>query len=338
MKLTRLCLYLNRARMGTSFHRVLLKSFLLSFGVNVLLFVLRRTNFVNHLELACADEGTTICEWNAAKGNIMHKNTIAGKTKERIVVRIKTVTSEDTVTVTSDDAVLAGENFDKKAFVTIGIPSIEREGRNYLITTLDSLLHNVSNAKDFSMKIVILLADLKKSVRQKRLNELSTRYSKYFANGDIHVISVPPKVYPPLHGLTKTLGDSELRMFWRSKQAIDFAFLMQYCQPFSPYYLQLEDDVIATRDYDVYMTRYMKEKEGTFWLSLSFSSLGFIGKLYRSETLENQARFFRVLYSEMPVDLLMSLYRNILGNEAAKTTYLRHLFEHIGYQSSSLSR
>lgn len=222
--------------------------------------------------------------------------------------------------------------------MTIGIPSIEREGRNYLTSTLDSLLYNVSNAKDFSMKIVILLADLKKSVRQKRLNKLSSRYSKYFAEGDIHVITVPPKVYPPLHGLTKTLGDTELRMFWRSKQAIDFAFLMQYCQPFSPYYLQLEDDVIATRDYDVHMRQYMKEKEGTFWFNLDFSYLGFIGKLYRSETLENQARFFRVLYSEMPVDLLMFLYRKILGNEVTETTYFRHLFLHIGYQSSSLSR
>ena len=170
------------------------------------------------------------------------------------------------------------------------------------------------------------------------MQELSARYGKYLANGDMHVITVPPKVYPPLRGLAKTLGDSEERMFWRSKQTIDFAFLMQYSQSFSPYYLQLEDDVIATKDYDVYIRQYMKEKEGKFWFNLDFSNLGFIGKLYRSETLENQARFFRLFYTEMPVDLLMSAYRNILGTEIADITYNRTLFLHGGYESSSLSR
>lgn len=188
----------------------------------------------------------------------------------------------------------------------------------------------------FSTKIVVLLADTKKSVRQKRLAMLSVRYSRYLANGKIHVITVPSNVYPPLRGLSKTLGDTEKRMFWRSKQVIDFAFLMQYCKAFSPYYLQLEDDVIAVKDYDVYMQRYIKEKEEKFWFNLDFSNLGFIGKLYRSETLENQARFFRLFYTEMPVDLLMSLYRAILGNRVGGNTYFGNLFVHIGYQSSSL--
>lgn len=179
---------------------------------------------------------------------------------------------------------------------------------------------------------------MKKTVRDKRFKELSSRYSKYLANGDMHVIIVPPKLYPPLRGISKTLGDTEDRMFWRSKQTIDFAFLMQFSKSFSPYYLQLEDDVIATQDYDVYIRQYIQEKEGTFWFNLNFSNLGFIGKLYRSDTLENQARLFRLFYTEMPVDLLMSAYRVMLGNDEAETTYFKNLFLHVGYESSSLWR
>lgn len=222
-------------------------------------------------------------------------------------------------------------------FLTIGLPSSERKSQDYLTRTLDSLLYNVSADEDFKTKIVILLADMQSSVRKKRFHQLLSRYSKYIANGDIHVIKVPKNFYPPLRGLFNTLNDTDNRMYWRSKQAIDFAFLMHYCKHFSPFYLHLEDDVIATKDYDVYMTKYVKEKEGKFWFNLDFSNLGFIGKLYRSETLENQARFIQLFYSEMPVDLLMNTYRIMLGHNLMDTTYFRNLFVHIGYESTALS-
>ncbi|XP_046853079.1 uncharacterized protein LOC124446286 isoform X2 [Xenia sp. Carnegie-2017] len=156
----------------------------------------------------------------------------------------KIIYSENGITVTAENAVLTANNFDKKVFLTIGLPSSERKSQNYLTRTLDSLLYNVSAAEDFKTKIVILLADMQSSVRKQRFHQLLSRYS---------------------------------------------------------------------------------------------NNLGFIGKLYRSETLENQARFIQLFYSEMPVDLLMNTYRKILGHNLMDTTYFRNLFVHIGYESTALS-
>lgn len=224
------------------------------------------------------------------------------------------------------------------AFLTIGLATVERKGADYLTMTLDSLLQNASKTSGYYIKIVILLADRKRSVRERRLKMLRNEYGPYLEQGKIQIITIPLKAYPQLRGLSRTLNNSEDRMYWRSKQTIDFAFLMQYCQYFSPYYLHLEDDVIAERDYDLNVKKFIKDKEGIYWFNLDFSNLGFIGKLYRSETLLNQARIFRLFYTEMPVDLLLAKYRTLLGNDVTKITYPRNIFKHIGYQSSSLSR
>ena len=110
---------------------------------------------------------------------------------------------------------------------------------------------------------------------------------------------------------------------------------MQYCQHFSPYYLQLEDDVIAIRNYDVHIRNFVIKMEGRYWLTLDFTNLGFIGKFFRSDTLAKQARFFRVFYAAMPVDLLLNVYRSLLGNDISRNTYYKDIFEHIGHKSSS---
>ena len=45
--------------------------------------------------------------------------------------------------------------------------------------------------------------------------------------------------------LQETLGDSKMRSKWRTKQNIDFSYLMIYAQARGRYYCQMEDDVIA---------------------------------------------------------------------------------------------
>ena len=51
-------------------------------------------------------------------------------------------------------------------------------------------------------------------------------------------------------------GDSMERVRWRSKQALDFTFLMMYAMTRGRYYVQLEDDVITKKGFVSTMNQF----------------------------------------------------------------------------------
>ena len=51
-------------------------------------------------------------------------------------------------------------------------------------------------------------------------------------------------------------GDSMDRVRWRSKQLLDFTFLMMYAMRRGTYYVQLEDDVITKRGFVSTMNQF----------------------------------------------------------------------------------
>lgn len=99
-------------------------------------------------------------------------------------------------------------------------------------------------------------------------------------SGLVEVIAPTPGYYPDFSKLRITLGDSEDRVRWRSKQNLDFAFLMMYCQPKGSFYVQLEDDLVARPQYQALMkkTALQSIADGKEWFILDFGGLGFIGK------------------------------------------------------------
>lgn len=108
--------------------------------------------------------------------------------------------------------------------------------------------------------------------------------------GLIEVVAPNPSYYPDLDKLRITLGDSPERVRWRSKQNLDFAFLMSYSQPKGTFYVQLEDDILAKPHYISEMKKFAIEKIARKepWFVLDFCQLGFIG--------------------EFPLDLLIIFY------------------------------
>ena len=97
----------------------------------------------------------------------------------------------------------------------------------------------------------------------------------------IEIISPHPSYYPDFSKLRDTLGDNHQRVVWRTKQNLDFAFLMSYAQTKGTFYVQLEDDILAKKNFITTMKSFALQKVSLKenWIVLDFCQLGFIGRL-----------------------------------------------------------
>ena len=230
------------------------------------------------------------------------------------------------------------------AFLTIGIPTVQRFFKNktasYLVETLNSLINGSSEEDLKNILIVVFLADTEESARVNVMEELRSNFGKYLDMNLIHVISAPSSFYPRLKGLQLTLGDGEDRMHWRSKQVMDYVFMFYYSQGLAQYYLHLEDDVTVMPNALSQIREFIELKGDKKWGILAFSWWGFIGKLIPDNDLRLIGRYLEKFYNEMPCDWLLYIYSESQGGlsilDDKNNTWTTNLFRHVGHQSSSL--
>uniref|UniRef100_A0A7M4FVW5 MGAT4 family member D n=1 Tax=Crocodylus porosus TaxID=8502 RepID=A0A7M4FVW5_CROPO len=209
----------------------------------------------------------------------------------------------------------------------MGIPTVKREKQSYLIDTLNSLFFDASEEQKNDCVVIIFVAEVMQS-------------------GVLEVISPPASYYPDLSTLKETFGDSKERVRWRTKQNLDYSFLMLYAQPKGTFYLQLEDDIIAKPQY-IQSVKSFALKQSSEWMVLEFSQLGFIGKLFKSEDLPFIVEFFLMFYKDKPIDWLLDhlLWVKVCNPEKdakhcdKQKAHLRirskpSLFQHVGFHSS----
>ncbi len=220
-------------------------------------------------------------------------------------------------------------------FLTVGVPTIVRPevGFTYLTITLNSLIKWASLKDRDDINIVILLADLLPVNRMFIKQYIQATYSQFLATGFVQVIEIPPGAYPPLVGLKRNFGDSDIRVTWRSKQAIDFSFLFYYSRNISDYYIQLEDDVVAAPAYFLKTKRFIEHQQKP-WAVIKLCELGFIGKLFQNIHLEKLAMFFYVFYADQPVDWLYEHFAELVSGSRNIPKIKPSLFQHIGDRSS----
>ena len=218
-------------------------------------------------------------------------------------------------------------------FLTLGIPSIKRlNGHVYIAQTVESLIINTTPTQRDDIVVVVFLADFDTQHNDKVTVILTTAYPDHIQSGLLQIVTVNPSFYPPLDGLKRNYNDSTERVTWRSKQVIDYVFLLLYSKGMSEYYMMLEDDIIAAADYVTAVKSYVLSQQGN-WAMLEFSELGFIGKLFKDAELIRLARYFWTFYEEQPVDWLIGYFKSILTQ---KKRLLRKptLFQHMGSVSS----
>lgn len=182
--------------------------------------------------------------------------------------------------------------------------------------------------------VVVFLADFDDTAKEKQLKETSNEFRNYVAKGMLQIIQAPVDFYEPLRDLHRSLGDDMDRVMWRSKQALDYSFLMCYCSSLSRFYLQLEDDVLASPSFVSKVVDFVRSCKHK-WFALDVADLGFIGKLYPAHEVQNLASYLHLFFNDMPVDWLEPKWREFKGQfPSKKDRRAASLFQHIGLYSS----
>nr|XP_031293888.1 alpha-1,3-mannosyl-glycoprotein 4-beta-N-acetylglucosaminyltransferase B [Camelus dromedarius] len=150
--------------------------------------------------------------------------------------------------------------------VVMGIPSVRREVHSYLTDTLHSLISELSPQEKEDSVIVVLIAEAS-----------GLGFHTEIHSGLLEVISPSPHFYPDFSRLRESFGDPKERVRWRTKQNLDYCFLMMYAQSKGIYYVQLEDDIVAKPNYLSTMKNFALQQPSEDWMILEFSQLGFIG-------------------------------------------------------------
>ncbi|XP_066528730.1 alpha-1,3-mannosyl-glycoprotein 4-beta-N-acetylglucosaminyltransferase C [Hoplias malabaricus] len=228
---------------------------------------------------------------------------------------------------------LAGTILGEQRFLTVGLSSVKRKKENYLLKTLTSIFTQSSEEELSQMVVVVLLADFDLVWVQETLRNIEKQFSIRLNKGQLLVIHADKEAYPQLSGLKRNFNDAPDRVTFRSKQNVDYAFLVDFSAGLSEYYIMLEDDVSCSKGFFTSIHVHITSQGSTPWVTLEFSKLGYIGKAYHSSDLRRLAQFLFLFYQEMPCDFLLSHFRTLLMQD--KTIRFRpSLFQHMGSYSS----
>ncbi|EGD81514.1 hypothetical protein PTSG_02232 [Salpingoeca rosetta] len=232
------------------------------------------------------------------------------------------------------DHVTVGSLPSSKRKLAIGIPSVWRSGikKRYITDTLHSLLDVPERHLLKDIVVVILAADRDPLLREKLKLTIATEFSHHVHASRIIVIEVPDAYYPQLYHKRNDYEDSQARTIWRQKQCVDYSFLMAFSARLASTYLQLEDDVSATRHYLPALNAFVDAFPQA--VMLEFSTLGFIGKAFPSADLPALAHLFHTFYADAPVDLLLQYYIAIQNRKNDVRQRQPPLFQHVGTRSS----
>lgn len=165
--------------------------------------------------------------------------------------------------------------------MVLGIPTVKRDKQSYLLSTLNNLITRMTEEERNDTLLVVFIAETDPEYVSLVSKQIEVRFNAFIDNGLIDIISPPPSYYPNMEALRITLNDPADRVKWRSKQNLDYAFLMSYAQSKGTFYVQLEDDILAKENFVTKMKDFAIKKSASTndsWFVLDFCQLGFIGQ------------------------------------------------------------
>ncbi|KAK2839054.1 hypothetical protein Q7C36_013868 [Tachysurus vachellii] len=231
--------------------------------------------------------------------------------------------------------------------LVLGIPTVRRQKQSYLVNTVSSLLFDLTPEEKMDIVIIVFVAETDGAFVKTIADSIQKNFPDDVKSGLVEVIAPSPFYYPNLSNLKETFGDSKERVKWRTKQNLDYSYLMLYAQDKGTYYVQLEDDIVAKSGYTESIKNHVSNVNTEQWLFLEFSQLGFIGKLFRTSDLPVIVEFFLMFHKDKPIDWLLDhiLWVKVCNPEKdskhcnnekskLKRTFKPSLFQHVGVHSS----
>ncbi|XP_040564930.1 alpha-1,3-mannosyl-glycoprotein 4-beta-N-acetylglucosaminyltransferase A isoform X2 [Lepeophtheirus salmonis] len=175
------------------------------------------------------------------------------------------------------------DKFDRGVFETvIGISSVPREGHDYYLETLKSLLGD-QKASNGEYLFVFMVSSFNQTLKARIKAMLEKHFKRDIQKGLLYVFS-PNKDFYPLFTLENFDRNKESNYYkWRARQSLDYSYLFDFIyQRFSfKSYLHLEDDLLVTNSYLGKMKNFIDQVNNSTrksnWSVMSFSKLGFIG-------------------------------------------------------------
>ncbi|XP_017040385.1 alpha-1,3-mannosyl-glycoprotein 4-beta-N-acetylglucosaminyltransferase A [Drosophila ficusphila] len=196
----------------------------------------------------------------------------------------------------------------------IGVPTVLRPRTNYVLPTVYSLIQQMTPKQRDNCLIVIYVGETKLQFAKYIVKTLHVNHSEHMRAGLIDVIAPPLNYYPNFSRLHITLHDDPKRVYWRTKQNLDYIYLMSYARSKGSYYLQLEDDVKSNKGFLDYIEKFAI-LHGNFrfahqpdWIAISFSDLGFIGKLFPTSVLNSFVAYLQLFFNDQPIDWLLQSF------------------------------
>ncbi|NWV27486.1 MGT4A acetylglucosaminyltransferase, partial [Origma solitaria] len=230
--------------------------------------------------------------------------------------------------------------------IVMGIPTVKRKVKSYLTETLHSLIDKLSPEEKLDCVMVVFIGETDLDYVNSVVASLEREFSTEINSGLVEVIAPPATYYPDLTNLKETFGDSKERV-WRTKQNLDYCFLMMYAQKKGVYYIQLEDDIVVKQNYFSTIKNFALQLASEDWMILEFSQLGFIGKMFQSPDITLIVEFIFMFYKEKPIDWLLDhiLWVKVCNPEKdakhcdrqksnLRIRFRPSLFQHVGLHSS----
>ncbi|CAH1647351.1 unnamed protein product [Spodoptera littoralis] len=233
--------------------------------------------------------------------------------------------------------------------IVVGVPTVKRDKESYLMVTLTHLVTELTPADVNNTLIVVMVGETELDYVLQIARQIETMFPTQVGNGLIEVISPRDSYYPDFDKLPDTLGDSHKRVKWRSKQNLDTIFLMAYAQSKGTFYLMVEDDIIAKKNYIQIIKKFIATTtvSNPNWIFIEFCHIGNIGKLFRSAELMKFINYAQIFYNNLPIDWLLESYladrvcnlektakKCAAAKDKIRPKFKPSLFQHIGIYSS----